>query len=99
MDVAVLIAQAAPMDANGLLNLLAGQMGLKETPSSAGVREANGISWTLYAVEVQSLLVDFALAESNGLGLIVVLQSAAKEHESLYQAVFLPAVDALTSIP
>ena len=59
---------------------------------------AESLTWTLYATEVQGVLVDFALAESDGLALIVLLQSAADEHDTLYETVFLPAVDALVPV-
>ncbi len=98
LDAAVVIAQGAPMSAPDLLGLLVRQLGLKEPPASVGEREANGLTWNLYAVTVQGLSVDFALAESEGLGLIVLLQSAPEEHDFLYQAVFLPVIDALTPL-
>ncbi len=98
LDAAVIIAQAAPMSADSLLGLLVGQLGLKAPPASVGERQANGLTWTLYAVEVQGLSIDFALAESGKLGLIVLLQSTAEEHDALYQAVFLPVIDALKPI-
>ena len=98
LDVAVLIAQASPDSAQDLLNTLTGQLGLAEAPQSVGEREANDLVWTLYAVEVQAVSVDFALAESEGLALIVVLQSAPGEQNELYEAVFLPAVDALAPL-
>lgn len=75
LDAAVIIAQAAPMSTNSLLGLLVGQLGLKEPPVSVGERQANGLTWTLYTVTVQGLSIDFALAESGELGLIVLLQS------------------------
>ena len=100
MDTAVVIAQGAPMSAQALLDLMVGQLGLAEPPTSTGERAvaATGITWTLYSVEVQGMSVDFALAESGGLGLIVVLQSESKEHDTLYDTVFLPTVDSVTPI-
>jgi pimeloyl-ACP methyl ester carboxylesterase/predicted small lipoprotein YifL len=97
-DTAVLIAQAAPMSAEDLLDLLTAQLGLGETPEGIDEREVNGLTWTLYAIEVQGLSIDLALAESNGQGLLVMLQSEPGEHEILYEAVFLPVVDALVPI-
>jgi pimeloyl-ACP methyl ester carboxylesterase len=98
LDVATVIEQAAPGSAEDLLTLLASQLGLSEVPSSVGEREANGLTWTLFAVEVQGISVDIALAESDALALIVLLQSAMDEREALYQAVYLPAIDALVPI-
>jgi pimeloyl-ACP methyl ester carboxylesterase len=98
LDVVTLIQQAAPATAEALLSGLMGQLGLGEAPSSMGEHEANGLTWTLYALQVQSVSVDIALAESDGLVLIVLLQSAQDERDALYEAVFLPAVDALVPI-
>jgi pimeloyl-ACP methyl ester carboxylesterase len=94
-DAAVLLAQAAPVTADDLLALVSGQLGLEEPPEAVGEREANGLRWTLYAVMVQGIEIDMALTEADGLALIVLLQSDPGEHEALYQAVFLPVIDAL----
>ena len=98
LDVATVLVQSAPMSADTLLTLLAGQLGLSEAPESVGEREANGMTWTLYAVEVQNIPVDFALAESEGVAFIVLLQSDPGEHDALYEAVFLPVLDALVPL-
>jgi hypothetical protein len=98
LDVAVLLAQAAPMSAGDLLTLVSSQLGLEEVPEAVGEREANGLTWTLYAVTVQGVEIDMALTEADGLALIVLLQSDPGEHEALYEAVFLPAIDALVPL-
>jgi len=92
-DVAALIEQAAMMTVSELLSLLTQQLGT--VPVSAGQREANGQVWGLYQAAVQGLSVDLALAESGDLALLVLLQSDASERDALYEAVFLPAIDAL----
>jgi hypothetical protein len=98
IDVALVVAQAAPMSADSLLALLTGQLGLDQDPDSVGEREANDIAWTLYAVEVQGLSLDIAVAEEGGLALLVMLQSDPQERDALYEAVFLPVVDGLTPV-
>jgi pimeloyl-ACP methyl ester carboxylesterase len=95
LDSAVLLEQAAPMSGQELLNLLVTQLGLKETPKPVGEREANGLTWQLYNVEVQGLAIDIAIAESGSSALVVLLQSDPNEHDALYESVFIPAVDAL----
>jgi pimeloyl-ACP methyl ester carboxylesterase len=97
-DVTALIEQAAAMSASDLLALLTQQLALGAAPESVAQREANGLAWSLYAVQVQGLSVDIALAESAGKGMVVLLQTDPKEHDGLYQAVFLPAVDALVPV-
>ncbi len=95
VDAAVLLEQAAPATEAQMLDLLTQQLGLGTSPESTGQREANGLTWSLYAAEVQGLAIDFALAEGDGKTLLVLLQSSPEEREALYEAVFLPAVDAL----
>jgi hypothetical protein len=92
------IEQAAPGSVEDWLGLLTAQLGLDERPASTGEREANGFVWTLYSVEVQSVSVDIALADSDGLALIILLQSAMDERDALYETVFLPAIDNLLPI-
>ena len=61
-------------------------------------RETSSLTWSLYAFEAQGLPRDVALAESEGLTLIVILRSPADERDELYEIVFLPIVDALVPI-
>ena len=98
LDVTALVMQAAPVSADDLLGVLTTQLSLDETPESAGEREANGLTWALYAVKVRGVSVDFALAEAEELTLIVMLQSSGDERDALYEIVFLPAVDALAPL-
>ena len=97
-DATVLLAQAAPMSAEGLMEILVGQFGLEGTPESVGQRETKDLTWTLYAFSLQGLEIDMALAESSGLALLVLVQSEPAEHDALYEAVFLPVVDALVPL-
>lgn len=98
LDSVVLIAQAVPGRAADRLAKLTRQLNLGALPSPVGEREANDLGWDLYAVEVQGLFVDIALAESGELSLVVLLQGTPEEHPSLYEQAFLPAVDALKPI-
>jgi len=90
--------QAAPVPANTALNALLPQMGLTEAPEPAGEREANGLTWTLYETEVSIPVhasMDLALASFGGRTFLVALNAVPDERDALYEAVFLPAVDAL----
>lgn len=95
-DVAILLMQSMAGTALDLLDLLTEQLGLATVPEPVNQREANGLTWNLYATEVQGLDIDFALSEGDERGYIVLLQSSAKEHDTLYDSVYLPAIDALT---
>ncbi len=80
--------------------------GLAKRPQSTGERQANDpstgsghrLTWSLYTFEAQGLPRDLALAESEGLTLIVILRSPTDERDALYETVFLPIVDALVPI-
>ncbi len=97
-DVTALLMQSMAGTAQDLLDLLTQQFGLAAAPEAAAQREANGLTWNLYAVEVQGLQINFALSEGEGRGYIVLLQSSAKERDALYGLVYLPAIDALEPI-
>ena len=77
------------------LNVQFQQVGLDLPPTFANQRQANGLNWKLYTSEFRGNPVDIALAEGNGYTLMVVLLSEQSEHVAIYEAVFLPAIDAL----
>jgi hypothetical protein len=95
MDQTVLIYDAAPISSDDFLSLIVAQLGLAETPPSSGERQANDLLWTLYESEAQGYPIDFALAEGDGVTMVILLISHADEYEVLHEAVFLPAVEAL----
>jgi len=84
--------------AEELLDALAEGYGLEKRPESTGERQANSLTWALYTFEAQGLPRDLALAESEGLTLIVILRSPTEERDVLYETVFLPIVDALVPL-
>ena len=98
LDIVSMFQQSADGSADHLLASLSTQLRLDEIPESTGQREANGLTWTLYHVEVQNISVDFALTEGGGLALIILLQSPPDEREALYEQVYLPAVDNLVPV-
>lgn len=93
----VLIAlQAAPLNAQSLLNALLPQLALTEVPESVGVYDGL-LPWTLYQVDVEAggmtIRVDLALAESGGMTYLMLLQAPLEEADYLYTNVFLPTLD------
>lgn len=98
LDQAALVHDAVPMDAKTLVGILARQLGLEAAPEPAGTRETKGLSWTLYAIQVQGVAVNVAVAEREGGTLVIMLQGTIDESEALYDTVFLPAVDALVTL-
>jgi len=74
------------------LPLLAGQFGLDM--KTVVTREANGLQWRLASGEIQGVPLNLAITESNGKMFIILVLSDASEKDTLYQELFLPAVDA-----
>lgn len=95
LDVAVILQQAAQANSEDVLAALVQQLGMGETPAPVGEREANDLTWQLYSTEVQGLAIDIALTDSGDTALVVLLQSDPREHDSLYDSVFIPVVDAM----
>lgn len=96
LDGTVIIQQAVPgVSAEDLLQLVTGQLGLAEAPTSTETREIGGYTWTFYQAEAQGSLVDMALTESEGTTIIVILISNADERELLAESVLLPALEAI----
>ncbi len=97
LDQVALIQQAAPgTPADQLVTLLATQLGLDDAPEQVGSREANGLAWALYELEVQGIQLDLAVTQDDaGNSYLVLMQYPPDEREKLYETVFLAAVDAL----
>jgi pimeloyl-ACP methyl ester carboxylesterase len=95
LDFTLLILAAAPMPPEDFLAGITEPLGFDEPLQAVAEREANGLTWQLYEIEVQGLLVDIAVAEDGAFTLAVLLQSGAGERDALYDAVYLPAVEAL----
>jgi pimeloyl-ACP methyl ester carboxylesterase len=94
-DTTALIIQAAPGASADVLSGLLPALGIAETPESTGTREANGLTWTLYEVEVQGTPVRIALTDADGLAIIALIQGSVAEIDSLVETVFYPVIDSL----
>ena len=73
---------------------MAENYGLDEPLESAGERDANGLVWVLYSFEVDGLIRDLAAAGDGEVSYLVVVRSAPDERDLLYEAVFIPIIDA-----
>ncbi len=92
------IAVAPTMGVQGLLDDITEGYGLDERPESAGERQANSLTWSLYTFESQGLPRDMALAQGDGGIMMMILRSPTEERDVLYETVFLPIVDALVPL-
>lgn len=97
-DTIALLMQAGPIPAQTFLNLIKQQFeqaGVNVELRETARRQANSLDWTLYATEASVLGIDIAVAEKDGQTYFVLMQSPLNDQAVLYDAVFLPAVDAL----
>lgn len=98
----VLAQQTAPVFADDVLASLLPQLLLTEAPESTGTHQGAALEWTLYQVDVQlggeTIAVDLALANTDGLTYIVVVQGPEAEAAMLRDQVFLPVLDAMTPV-
>lgn len=90
-----LLQQAIPGNAQAVTDLLTTQLGLSAFPEATETREANGLAWSLYDIEVQGSPAKLAVTESGEMGYLILLITTAAEIETYTAEVFLPAVDAL----
>jgi hypothetical protein len=100
-DPTQLTLQASSMRAEELLDWIAHHyqgVGMTDVPEAVGEREAKGLLWRLYVSELGGNPVDLALAESDDLTLLVALSARKDEHDAMYEAVYLPVIDALEPI-
>jgi hypothetical protein len=100
-DITMLVQQAAPVTVEQLLASLLPQLGLDAMPEPEDTLDTEAFTWTLYKVELSAgnlqIMVDVAVAGSEGKSYIVLLQSAPDNYPALHEAVFLPAVNALAT--
>ena len=82
----------------GRLSFFTKQLGLDETRESLGECKAIGLTWSFDSAEVQGMSVDFAMAQSGDTAFVVLLQSTVNGRDTLYEAVFLPAIEALAPL-
>ena len=71
------------------------QQGISLTATGKQRAAPTGLTFTLYTASLGVAQVDMAIAGSNGRAYLVLLQSPLAERDALYNAVFLPVVDAL----
>ena len=97
LDQTALVLQAAPgLNSEALLTLLAGQLGLEDVAQPRDTYDDGARVWSLYGGDVQGLPVDIAVTDDAGYAYVVLLISTPADRDGLYEAVFLPALAALT---
>jgi pimeloyl-ACP methyl ester carboxylesterase len=83
--------------ANWLVSNYAGTRGFDGPAIRDDQRRVNGLSWNLYKTSSQGNPIDLAFAKSGNETFMILLISYENEHNALYQTVFLPIIDSVTS--
>ncbi len=102
VDPTLIAQQAAPVSGAQLWASLLPQLGLQEVPESTATLETEALTWALYRVDVptsgMTVVVDVAIAELDGTGYVVLLQTVETDYEGLHEQVFLPVLNAFTPV-
>ncbi len=101
-DPTLLALQTVPQSPDDLWPSLLPQLGLTTIPDSVGTFESAAFTWTLYQIDYDDgtvqLTIDLGMAEQRGKTYLALLQAAPTEYETLHEAVFLPAIEALAPL-
>ncbi|MBN2240409.1 MAG: alpha/beta fold hydrolase [Dehalococcoidales bacterium] len=99
LGLTALIEQAAPgVTKDTLVGLLASTIGLDEDVEPSEEFSANGMEWSVYKTEVQTLSTDLALAEKDGTCYLVLFSCVPDDHPYYYNELVLPAIKALVPL-
>jgi len=100
LDPTYFVLEATPGTAADLFANLAGQLGLDPVPEPVASAEVVGnFTWDFYRFRRPGdNLATLALTEDGEKAYFVYLVSAPDEHRALYEAVFLPAVEAMAPL-
>lgn len=96
----LLVTQTYFANTDDLLESLSSKLyayqGFDAAPVQIGVRQANGLNWSMYMTSSYGRPVELAMADDPHWGAYVVLLFCHKdERDALYDTVFLPVIDSL----
>jgi hypothetical protein len=79
------------------------RLGRDALPEPTDTNESGAFTWDLYAIDVQDpdvgpIIVDLAMAEADTGVYVVALVTGVDDHDTLREAVFIPAVEAFEPI-
>ncbi len=100
-DQTAIVLQALPVEQALLLQVLEtqfSQQNIHISAEPAATRQSHGLQWSLYEIDAGLVWIDLAVAEREGITYLVMLQSLLLERDVWYEAVFVPAVDAMQSL-
>lgn len=91
---AVMLQFASQRSPQDTLDFFVGQFKLVEPPTAAGEYRSQRYTWSLYTMTVDGSPANLALAEDGNTTLIVLVLSPASDSKTLYDSLFVPALDA-----
>jgi hypothetical protein len=92
------VLAAEPGTAADMYARLSGQLGLDPEAEPTSVVELGSLTWSLCRSEMKGYPIDLALAEDDAKAYLVLLVSPVDEHQTLYEKLFLPAVEAMAPL-
>jgi hypothetical protein len=99
LDPTYFVLEATPGAVADLFANLAGQLGLDPPPEPVARAEVGNFTWDFYRFERPGgNLANLALAEDSEKAYFVYLVSTPDEHDTLYEQLFLPAVEAMAPL-
>ncbi|MBA3874170.1 MAG: alpha/beta fold hydrolase [Anaerolineae bacterium] len=98
LDTAAISYQVLPGgNVDLVLPVLSAQFGIKS--DTATTHDANGLKWRLLSGELQNIPVNLAITDDNGKIYMILMLSNAEDTDALYEALFIPAIDAFKIKP
>ncbi len=72
-------------------------LNLQNAPPDYTIRRSNSLQWRIYAGDTERFRVHYALAKGRGFLSVymVLMQTLPQDHDTLYETLFLPTLDAL----
>lgn len=93
-DQTAVVILSLPVPAALYVQGMSAQLGSEA--ESTGTREANGLTWTLYDLELMGFPSSLALTESGGKTFAIQMVANSSERDIIYEQVFLPIIDAFS---
>jgi pimeloyl-ACP methyl ester carboxylesterase len=98
LDPAYFVLEGKPGTAADLLADVLSQLGMDPELAPISREEVGRFTWDIYTFELGGNPVDLALAEEGGKAYFVALVSPPEEHETFYESLFLPALEAMAPL-
>jgi pimeloyl-ACP methyl ester carboxylesterase len=98
LDPTYFVLEATPGTAEQLYGNLAAQLSLDAGLEPLETAEVGNFTWSFYSFSRGGKQVDLALAEDGVKAYFVFMVATPDEHETLYQDLFMPAVEAMASL-